>query len=186
MTKSQNTSTNAHPQAKTVLLKMLSLSLPEDTQTWTRFDKRAKTYRTTSSSGPLWENVIERITIDDKTGHIMSLRERIAIIVHHSCGSNSILSFLDSGTAGLFNRSLVEISQQDRQYSLEISWQDQSAQPGDTAAGTRMDMCARTETNTNSVLFHTRHAKHSSPDTLGLEPRCVHPAGLRQDSVHSS
>ena len=53
------------------LLKLLSL--PEDTQTWTRFDKRAKTYRTTSSSGPLWENVIARITIDDKTGHIMSL-----------------------------------------------------------------------------------------------------------------
>ena len=49
------------------------LSLPEDTQTWTRFDKRAKPYRTTSSSGPLWEKVIVRITIDDKTGHIMSL-----------------------------------------------------------------------------------------------------------------
>ena len=49
------------------------LSLPEDTQTWTRFDKRAKTYRTTSSSGPLWENVVARITIHDKTCHIMSL-----------------------------------------------------------------------------------------------------------------
>ena len=48
-------------------------------------------------------------------------RERIAIIVHHICGSNSILSFLDSDTAGLFNRSLVEISRQDRQYSQEIS-----------------------------------------------------------------
>ena len=35
--------------------------------------KRAKTYRTTSSSGPLWENVVARITIDDETGHIMSL-----------------------------------------------------------------------------------------------------------------
>ena len=53
------------------LLKLLNL--PECTQTWTRFDKRAKTYRTTSSSGPLWENVIARITIDDETGHIMSL-----------------------------------------------------------------------------------------------------------------
>ena len=53
------------------LLKLLSLA--ECTQTWTRFDKRAKTYRTTSSSGPLWENVVARITIDDKTGHIMSL-----------------------------------------------------------------------------------------------------------------
>ena len=53
------------------LLKLLNL--PECTQTWTRFDKRAKTYRTTSSSGPLWENVVARITIDDKTGHIMSL-----------------------------------------------------------------------------------------------------------------
>ena len=49
------------------------LNLPECTQTWTCFDKRAKTYRTTSSSGPLWENVVERITIDDETGHIMSL-----------------------------------------------------------------------------------------------------------------
>ena len=48
-------------------------------------------------------------------------RERIAIIVHHTCGSNSILSFLDSDTAGLFNRSLVEISRQDRQYSQEMS-----------------------------------------------------------------
>ena len=48
-------------------------NLPECTQTWTRFDKRAKTYRTTSSSGPLWENVVARITIDDKTCHIMSL-----------------------------------------------------------------------------------------------------------------
>ena len=47
------------------LLKMLSLL--GDTQAGTRLDKRA------SSSGPLWENVIARITIDDKTGHIMSL-----------------------------------------------------------------------------------------------------------------
>ena len=53
------------------LLKLLNL--PGHTQTWTRFDKRAKTYRTTSSSGPLWKNVVARITIDDKTGHIMSL-----------------------------------------------------------------------------------------------------------------
>ena len=53
------------------LLKLLNL--PERTQTWTRFDKRAKTYRTTSSSGPLWENVVARITIDDETGHIMRL-----------------------------------------------------------------------------------------------------------------
>ena len=53
------------------LLKLLNL--PECTQTWTRFDKRAKTYRTTSSSGPLWENVVARITTDGKTGHIMSL-----------------------------------------------------------------------------------------------------------------
>ena len=53
------------------LLKLLNL--PERTQTWNRFDKRAKTYRTTSSSGPLWENVVARITIDDETGHIMSL-----------------------------------------------------------------------------------------------------------------
>ena len=44
-----------------------------DTQIWTRFDKRAKTYRTTSSSGPLWENAIARITIDNNTGHNMSL-----------------------------------------------------------------------------------------------------------------
>ena len=49
------------------------LNLPEGTQTWTRFEKRAKTYRTSSSSGPLWANVIARITIDDKTAHIMSL-----------------------------------------------------------------------------------------------------------------
>ena len=49
------------------------LGMPEDTQTWTRFDKRAETYRTTSSSGPLWENVIAQITIDDKSRHIMSL-----------------------------------------------------------------------------------------------------------------
>ena len=53
------------------LLKLLNLT--ECTQTWTRFDKRAKTYRTTSSSGPLWKNVVARITIDDETGHIMSL-----------------------------------------------------------------------------------------------------------------
>ena len=53
------------------LLKLLNL--PECTQTWTRFDKRAKTYRTTSSSGPSWENVVARCTIDDESGHIMSL-----------------------------------------------------------------------------------------------------------------
>ena len=53
------------------LLKLLSL--PEDTQTWTRFDKRATTYGIPSSSGPLWENVVARIAIDDKSGHIMSL-----------------------------------------------------------------------------------------------------------------
>ena len=65
------------------LLKLLNL--PGHTQTCTRFDKRARTYRTTSSSGPLWENVVARVTIDDKTGHIMSLeytkthdRERFA------------------------------------------------------------------------------------------------------------
>ena len=45
----------------------------EDTQTWTHFDKRANTHRNLSSLGPLWENVVARITIDDKTGHIMSL-----------------------------------------------------------------------------------------------------------------
>ena len=55
-----------------VLLKLLNL--PECTQTWTRFDKRAKTCRTTSSSGTLWENLVARITIDDETGHIMSLK----------------------------------------------------------------------------------------------------------------
>ena len=53
------------------LLKLLNL--PEHTQTWTRFDKRATTYHTTSSSRPLWENVVARVTIDDKTGHIMNL-----------------------------------------------------------------------------------------------------------------
>ena len=52
------------------LLKLFGML--EDIETWSRFDKRAKTYRTTSSSGPLWENVIARITIDDKTVHIMS------------------------------------------------------------------------------------------------------------------
>ena len=31
-----------------------------------------------------------------------------------------------------------------------------------------MDMCARTETNTNSVLLHTRHGKHKSLDLLDL------------------
>ena len=37
------------------------------------FRQRAKTCSTTSSSGPLWENVVARITIDDETGHITSL-----------------------------------------------------------------------------------------------------------------
>ena len=46
------------------LLKLLGL--PEDTQTWTRFDRRAKTYRTDHCG----RNAIARITIDDKTGHI--------------------------------------------------------------------------------------------------------------------
>ena len=55
------------------LLKLLGM--PEDTQPWTRFDKGPKTYRTTSSSGPLWEYVIARITIDDRAGHIMSLED---------------------------------------------------------------------------------------------------------------
>ena len=50
------------------LLKLLNL--PGHAQTCTRFDKRARTYRTTSSSGPLWDNVVARVTIDDKTGHI--------------------------------------------------------------------------------------------------------------------
>ena len=38
-----------------------------------RFDKRANIDRTTPSSGLLCESVIARITIDEKTGHIMSL-----------------------------------------------------------------------------------------------------------------
>ena len=49
------------------------LNLPECTQTLTHFDKGAKTYRTISTLGPLWENVVARITIDDETGHTMSL-----------------------------------------------------------------------------------------------------------------
>ena len=53
------------------LLKLLGM--PGDTQTWTRVDERSQTYRTMSSSGRLWENVMARVTIDDKTGHIMSL-----------------------------------------------------------------------------------------------------------------
>ena len=53
------------------LLKLLNL--PDCTQNWTRFDKGAKTYRSTSSSGLLWKKVVARITIDDETGHIMSL-----------------------------------------------------------------------------------------------------------------
>ena len=53
------------------LLKLLKLL--EHTQTWTRVDKRAKSYRTTSSLGSLWENVVARITIEDNIGHIMSL-----------------------------------------------------------------------------------------------------------------
>ena len=69
MTRSQNTKTNTST-SEDDLLKLLNL--PEHAQNWTSFDKKAKTYRTTSSSGPLWENV-ERIAIDDKTGHIMSL-----------------------------------------------------------------------------------------------------------------
>ena len=48
------------------------LDMPHDTQIWTHYDKRAKTYRTTSSSGPSCENVMARIAIDDKTGHITS------------------------------------------------------------------------------------------------------------------
>ena len=67
-------SAHEHGQTSTSeddLLKLLNL--PEHTQVWTRFDKRANTGRTTSSSGPLWDNVVPRITIDDETGHIMSL-----------------------------------------------------------------------------------------------------------------
>ena len=47
---SQNTSTNTST-SEDDLLKLLGI--PEDTQTWTRFDKRAKTCRATSSSEPL-------------------------------------------------------------------------------------------------------------------------------------
>ena len=49
------------------------LGMPEVTQTRSRFDKRAKTYRTTAASRPSWENVLARITIDENTGHVMSL-----------------------------------------------------------------------------------------------------------------
>ena len=70
MMRSQNTGTDTLT-SEDDLLKLFNL--PECTQTWPRFDKRAKTYRTTSSSGPLWVNVVARITIHDKTGHIMSL-----------------------------------------------------------------------------------------------------------------
>ena len=47
-------------------------SIPEYLQTCTRFDMRAKTCRSTLFSGPLWKNVLSRITVDDKTGHDMS------------------------------------------------------------------------------------------------------------------
>ena len=49
------------------------LGIPEVTQTRSRFDKRAKTYRTTAASRRSWENVLARITVDENTGHVMSL-----------------------------------------------------------------------------------------------------------------
>ena len=50
------------------LLKLLSI--PDDTQTWTHFDKRTKIYRTTH---PRHHCGMTRIAIDDKIGTIMSL-----------------------------------------------------------------------------------------------------------------
>ena len=75
MTRSENTSTDTPPRARTHVLKLLNLH--ECTRTWTRFDKRAKTYRTTSSSGPLWENVVARITIDDETSCVLNTQKHM-------------------------------------------------------------------------------------------------------------
>ena len=64
-------SEHEHLHTSTSEADLLKLSgMPE---TRTRFDKRAKTCRTPSSSGPLWKTLIAQITIDDKIGHIMSL-----------------------------------------------------------------------------------------------------------------
>ena len=46
------------------------MRLPNDAQTWTRLDKKSQNL---PHSGPLWKTVLERTTIDDITGHIMSL-----------------------------------------------------------------------------------------------------------------
>ena len=46
------------------LLKFVNLL--EHFQTWTRFDKRGGTCRTTSSSGPMWEKVVARVMTNDK------------------------------------------------------------------------------------------------------------------------
>ena len=43
-----------------------SLGVPEDTSNLDQFLQDSETCRTTSSSGPLRENVMARITIDDK------------------------------------------------------------------------------------------------------------------------
>ena len=48
------------------LLKLLGVT--GDTQTWARFDKKATTSRSTSSSGPFWNNVTARLTTHHKTG----------------------------------------------------------------------------------------------------------------------
>ena len=61
MRRSQNTKTNTSTSEDDLLN---LLNLPEHAQTWTRFDKKAK-------RKPV--DVVARITIDDKTGHIMSL-----------------------------------------------------------------------------------------------------------------
>ena len=67
MTRSQNTSTDTPPQARTILLKLLNLHSNPGPLRQERERKPIAPRR------PLWENVVARVTIDDKTGHVMSL-----------------------------------------------------------------------------------------------------------------
>ena len=57
------------------------LGVPHDTHNRTRFEKRAKTYRTTSASGPLWQTVLARITIDEYR-NLLSVRDIRVLLVH--------------------------------------------------------------------------------------------------------
>ena len=160
-------SEHEHEHTSTSGDELLKLSgIPEDTQTWTRFDKKVKPHRTTSASGPLWENVLARITVDDKTDHVVSLEYTKRM--NEKDMHQTVPSVRDSRTLHL-HRSPVTQNQQ-----LEQSFQTFAALPRDERDHTLLRSFPATPARVFTGSQHVR----AFPLSRALELLCLLCRGL--------